>query len=237
MSYGLSIYNSANELLINELYANYYYKSSGYVTTTTAFSSNYYATITKPSGTTNPILAIRPHTAGQCIFGWHWTTTESGVYVVTDTSGGRVDYCWFTEQSPSVGGNPGLEVRNASGNVVFNSNDRQMKIVTVDSFSWTPTTTELGDAVAAGNYFVTNNRDVIDPINNYFIIDPCCQFSTYPNPYSPPMWWIDMWAGGLRYYNTSYISFIKGRFSQGVYPGALAVNNWGPTHVLMEVTY
>lgn len=126
--YGLRILNTAGTVQIDELYKNMEVRAVGTATTTMAYSGAASIAEIAYSGA-NPILVIRSANPAtlykQQVSGSSWTF----YVVVLGATGQSVDYWIFDNPDNATPTGYGLAVYSASGDVIFNSNKKYLRVV------------------------------------------------------------------------------------------------------------
>ena len=129
MAYGIEIDNSSGVLQIDETHLNLGLVASGTATCNVAVGSPsnlYYATVTKATGVTYPVIAI--HTFGNAI-ALTRVSISSGSAIWNFVGGQNDQFIYYIfDKYPASTTGYGLQVFDGSGNVTFNSDYPPMSV-------------------------------------------------------------------------------------------------------------
>lgn len=220
-TYGFASQNGANEIQVDGTYRNFSRMSTG-TATTISFNTNVVnlcgVEVALPNLVNMPLIGTRPSTVPSSIF----TYKRSGSYIVafrlfSYNQVTSVPYAVYYHGLNGTKQNYGLEVRNASNQMVFNSWSYPLKIAGV--YTATPILSGLDNSVyrditvsnANSNYFI------LMPYNSdpYFVnVGPIVQFNGVTFFYM-----IAAYAPTLKYINSNtirvQINIISASSTQG----------------------
>ncbi len=139
MTAGLQVFNNDNILQIDGEYKNRCFIMKQNVVCNAATSNgsfNNYASAPRDySGVVNPVVALR--SSSPCLV--HWISSTQ--YVIISNVNGAVCDVYFFGDTPTPSANYGLQVRNAKGELVFDSLQKYMRVI---GYEVLPDTTHIG---------------------------------------------------------------------------------------------
>jgi len=155
VDYGLMILNSSGSVLIDETYKNYTYKEKG----STAISAGWNTISFASSTTHNVAYGVRPTASGFIYFGGVVKSGSSYTgFRILSTASMTLPWIVFEDTQQNALASHGLVVYDSAGSVVFSSNEKYMKLLTIDNSSATAglpggTPGTITVTSAANNYF------------------------------------------------------------------------------------
>lgn len=141
MPAGLQVYNSDGVFQIDGEFKNLCLRSKVTVTcnvaTSNGVNNNYASAAQNYSGISNLVIALR--SSAPCLVYWISATQ----YVILSSTNGASVTVYLFGDPPAAGGSSGLQVYNAAGQLVFDSDQKYMRVAGfeimpghIDSFSY-----------------------------------------------------------------------------------------------------
>lgn len=161
--YGLLVINQADNVQIDSYYTNFARKQTG--TVSSVVSGTNYIDFTNTSDT--PFIAIKLDNSyysvpnGYVLSGANYDKST----LIADGSIANVPWAlWVDNYQAPYSGEYGMLVYNSSGDIVFSSEDRYLKVIGIRNVSLPST--------VSGDYWPTGTDDVTveDADNNYFMV-------------------------------------------------------------------
>ena len=159
MSYGLTVYNQSNNVIIDSDYRNMVLRQKNTLTFTPTQQSygNVIVNVDRKSfslsNAVNPIIFIKSSIG----VGLTNITNSGSTYTWTissNTAGSCTVYIFDLIQSPQT--TYGMQVFDASGSVVFNSDNQYMKVIDIFNVPWSSSTwPSVSRSYSSGNYAVS----------------------------------------------------------------------------------
>jgi hypothetical protein len=235
--YGLLVYNQAGQVVIDSEYKNMHYHTSGTATHTCSYTPGVmrlYTDVSFPSIDKSlgvPIVAIRPTSYYTAFFsllssGSYWTGFR--ILVESSAAGSTFQYIVFRPGPASAGGTYGLLVYNSGGELVYNSNEKTLKIKGFHTGTLDPG----GDVYNPPSTIVS-----VTSASNYFILGPVGE-STLVRPIGIGMTGIYHFFRGIKYDSSTSVRVGQGISMLGRFPGEYYAHtiSWPSGFYLAEVT-
>ena len=217
--YGLQLINSGGEIQIDGLYKNFAFNQSGSGSITSG-GTPWNINITDVSSA--PIFVTK---ADASIYHSVVTAIKSGSNYasIEGRASGSMTCYWKVYIPGPISSTPdyGLVVKNSSNEVVFNSDDEWMKIVSV-----------AADSLADGSS--TNDHTVDDATNNYFYLtDP--SFSAESTYIGGVLYQNIFYSRGILKINSTTVRVARFIYHSTVTPADVNYSVWTDNYTLIEI--